>query len=236
MAGVVSSLGILRRSFKCSWRIKSRVGAVAYQCAASTNRYAGLPQLLAGVYPSSGFNCSTFTWRRRHSTVVSKSPSVSKTKAVIFDLGGVVLPSPQGIFDKFEEKWNLPAGSLVDTIKATGNGGSFAKMERGEYSVEEFCEPFKDEYEAFTGGSSRMTLDQVKEFTNTLSDFTKVVPHQEVLDMFPWLKERGIRVAILTNNFRYDCGKTVFPEELQEVDVVRTRSFTISFSGGVWSY
>ena len=220
MAGVVRSLGILRRSLKSasSWQRKNWVRTL--QNAHSSGQYAGIPQF-AVVYPSSsGIFPPTSAWRKRHSTVVSKSPSASKTKAVIFDLGGVVLPSPQGIFDKFEEKWSLPAGSLVDTIKATGNGGSFAKMERGEYSVEDFCEPFRNEYEAFTGGSCKMTLEQVKEFARTLCDFTKVDPHQEVLDIFSWLKERGIGVAILTNNFRHDCGKTVFPEELQKVDVV----------------
>lgn len=164
-------------------------------------------------------NHSFRNWSRRYNTVVSKSPSARKTKAVIFDLGGVVVPSPQGIFDKFEEKCNLSPGSLVDTIKATGNGGSFAKMERGEYTVEEFCEPFKHEYVSHTGKS--ISLDQVKEFAYTLCDFTKVVPHKEVLYMFGWLKERGIKVAILTNNFRHNNGKTVFPEELKEVDLVR---------------
>lgn len=156
-----------------------------------------------------------------NSSVVSKSPSATRPKAVIFDLGGVVVPSPQVIFDQFEEKWDLTAGSLVGTIKATGNGGSFARMERGEYSVEEFSEPFSHEYRSFSG--RQLTPAQVQEFASNLSDFTKLTPHQEVVEMFRRLKRRGIKVAILTNNFRRKDGYTTFPKkELEDVDVVRT--------------
>ena len=131
-----------------------------------------------------------------------------------------MVPTPQFIFDKFEEKWDLTAGSLVKTIKATGNGGSFAKMERGEYSVEEFLEPFRQEYHSLYG--HQMTIDQVQEFAYELSDFTKLTPNQEVVEMFQSLKKRGVKVAILTNNFRRTDGHTTFPgHELKNVDVVR---------------
>jgi len=65
-----------------------------------------------------------------------------KPKAVIFDLGGVVVPSPLPIFQQFEAKYGLKEGSLVDTIKLSGEDGAFAKLERGEISVECFSEPF----------------------------------------------------------------------------------------------
>ena len=148
--------------------------------------------------------------------------NATKPKAVIFDLGGVVVPSPQGIFDRFEEKYGLEKGSLVATIKATGNGGAFAKMERGEYSVKEFCQPFREEYISYA--KQELTLEQVDEFVQQLSDFTKLTPNPSVLEMFRTLKSRGIKVAILTNNFRRDCGRTVFPERrLENVDVVSRR-------------
>lgn len=150
---------------------------------------------------------------------VSRSADVSKPKAVIFDLGGVIVPSPQGIFDQFEEKHGLKKGSLVATIKATGNGGSFAKMERGELSIEQFCEPFVSEYLSHTG--HKLSLEQAQEFVGQLSDFSKVTPHSEVVEMFGRLKSQGIKVAVLTNNFRWDNGCTVFPQKRPEnVDVV----------------
>ena len=129
------------------------------------------------------------------------------------------MPSPQAIFDRFEEKHGLKEGALVDTIKATGNGGSFAKMERGELTVEQFCEPFRNEYLLYTGHN--LSMEQVQEFIQQLSDFTKLTPHHEVLEMFRHLKSLGIKVAVLTNNFRHDNGRTVFPHQtLENVDVV----------------
>jgi acyl-CoA dehydrogenase family protein 10 len=150
---------------------------------------------------------------------VSRSAKASKPRAVIFDLGGVVVPSPQPIFDRVEEKHGLKVGSLVSTIKATGNGGSFAKMERGEYTVEQFCEPFREEYLAHT--KQELTRDQCQDFVHQLSDFTKLTPHPGVMEMFQKLKSRDVKVAILTNNFRWEDGRSVFPQETPEnVDVV----------------
>ncbi len=140
-------------------------------------------------------------------------------KAVIFDLGGVVVPSPQPIFDKFEEKHKLKKGSLVNTIKVKGDRGAFGKMERGEISIEEFSEPFQKEYIEVNSGD--LTLEQTQEFIKCLSDFTKLSPHPAVQDSIQWLKSKGIKVAILTNNFRWDNGDTVFPKEsVPGVDVV----------------
>lgn len=151
--------------------------------------------------------------------IVSRGAAATKPKAVIFDLGGVVVPSPQSIFDRFEEKHSLGAGSLVATIKATGNGGAFAKMERGEYTVEQFCVPFRSEY--LSHANRELSLEQVQEFIQQLSDFTQVTPHPGVVEMFGKLRSHGIKVAILTNNFRRDNGCTVFPDkELENVDVV----------------
>lgn len=159
---------------------------------------------------------------RHRLCTVSRATAASKPRAVIFDLGGVVVPSPQAIFDNFEESHDLERGSLVATIKSRGNGGAFAKMERGEYSIEEFCQPFREEYLSHTGRD--LSMDQVREFVRALSDFTKLTPHSCVLEMFRRLRSEGIKVAILTNNFRSDSGRTVFPEkELENVDVVSAK-------------
>lgn len=91
-------------------------------------------------------------------------------------------------------------------------------MERGEISIEQFCEPFRNEY--LTHVKRELSVEQVWEFIQQLSDFTKVTPHPCVVDMFVELKSQGVKVAILTNNFRKDNGRSVFPEETLDVDVV----------------
>ena len=47
-----------------------------------------------------------------------------KPKAVAFDMGGVVIPTPLPIFDQFEDTHSLQRGSIVSAIKAGGDKGN----------------------------------------------------------------------------------------------------------------
>lgn len=130
-----------------------------------------------------------------------------------------MVPSPQPIFDRFEEKHNLKRGSLVATIKTKGDDGAFAKMEKGALTVEGFVEPFTQDYKEVTG--VEISTELVHEFVRQLADFTELTPNPAVLEMFKRLQAQGIKVAILTNNFVYDNGCTVFPKKhFENVDVV----------------
>lgn len=139
-----------------------------------------------------------------------------KPKAVILDVGGVVAPSPLPIFEQFERKYGLSPGSLVDTIKCTGDEGAFARMERGEVTTEEFCEPFAREYLAHMG--KEVTAEQIAEFMRDLAGGFHMNPEAAVA--IKMLKKNGIKTAILTNNFRRNDGSTVLPQEDLNVDLV----------------
>lgn len=129
------------------------------------------------------------------------------------------MPSPQPIFDRFEEKHSLKPGSIIHTIKAAGEDGAFAKMERGELTVEGFAEPFAADYERITG--VEISTELLHEFMKQLSDFTKLTPNPGVVKIIEKLRSEGIKVAILTNNFIFNSGRTVFPQQqLKNVDVV----------------
>lgn len=141
-----------------------------------------------------------------------------KPKAVIFDLGGVVVPSPLPIFQNFEAKYGLKANSIVDTIKLSGNEGAFAKLERGEIPIERFSEPFARDYLAHAG--VEIPPEQFAEFMHELADIAKLKPVNEVIAMIEELRRRGIKTAILTNNFRHEDGRRVFPKQQLNVDVV----------------
>ena len=141
-------------------------------------------------------------------------------KAVIFDLGGVVVPSPQPIFDRFEEEHGLKHGSLIRTIKTAGEDGAFCKLERGDLTVEGVAEPFAADYNRMMG--VKISIELVQTFMRQLADFTKLTPHSEVIRVIERLQSKGIKVAILTNNFLFDNGQRVFPQQkLENVDVVR---------------
>lgn len=160
--------------------------------------------------------CPTALSSRCHST--STPLFQGRPKAVILDVGGVVVASPFPLFERFERTNGLPLGTLVDTIKHTGKNGAFARMERGELTVEDFCLPFAEEVRARGFGLSG---DQVMQLMRELGR-KRIPPNMEVVTMVHNLKKKGFKTALLTNNFRWADGSTVLPDGDLEasVDVV----------------
>ncbi|KAG2115137.1 HAD-like protein [Suillus discolor] len=63
-------------------------------------------------------------------------------KAIIFDIGGVVLHSPFIAIDEIESEKGLPKNYLNVSIASRGPGGAWERFERGELSLF----PFYDEF------------------------------------------------------------------------------------------
>ena len=146
-------------------------------------------------------------------------------KAVIFDLGGVVIPSPFPHLVDFEVRHGLARGSISATIRHYGDAGSFAQLERGELTLERFCDPFASEYSALHGVS--ISPEQMWELAEALGGLkNELKPLKEVKDMLESLKKAGVKTAVITNNFKFDSGKTVLPTESLDVDVVSYMYYT----------
>ncbi|MDH3705628.1 MAG: HAD-IA family hydrolase [Acidimicrobiia bacterium] len=70
--------------------------------------------------------------------------------AVLFDFGGVILTSPFEAFARYERQAGLPAHT-IRTLNATNpDDNAWAKLERSDVSIDEFCQLF--EAEAATQG------------------------------------------------------------------------------------
>ena len=144
--------------------------------------------------------------------------STGQPRAVIFDLGGVVVPSPFPMFARFERALGLPSGSVVKTISSTGARGAWARLERGELSVGEFGSPFSEELFAITG--REVSPDTLGKFLEEFRVGRQVTVRPAVQEAIRRLRSCGIKTAVLTNNFRYDDGGTLLPQENLSVDVV----------------
>ena len=146
--------------------------------------------------------------------------TASKFKAVIFDLGGVVIPSPFPLITQFEKTHDLAMGSVNATIRHYGHEGSFACLERGELTLESFCEPFAKEYTQLNG--TTLGREQVWVLAQSLAGVGEsgLVPFKEMRDVMAQLRKDGIKTAVLTNNFKFDNGDTVYPGQSLEVDLV----------------
>ena len=140
-------------------------------------------------------------------------PGQHAFKAVIFDLGGVVLQSPFPAFSRYEREWRLPRGFLNGLILRGGASGPWARLERGELSFGEFCHAF-DAEAAEAGGeiSSRDLMNRLVESTT---------PRPEMFAVVRRLRALGLRVAALTNNWIHEGARAAWIDEVgPEFDVV----------------
>ena len=139
-------------------------------------------------------------------------------KAVVFDLGGVISACPFELFRQIERENNLKEDTFRATVKAAGTSGSHARLERGEITTGEFPELFVEEYKQHWG----VTVDP-SVIAMLISRLKELIakPRQEVLDAAKTLAGHGIKVAVLTNNYKEKDGLTWLPPGLTEVfDVV----------------
>src|SRR5215207_290219 len=71
-------------------------------------------------------------------------------RAVIFDLGGVVFPSPFEAFDRYDDGNGLDEGTVRALIRRSSEEGAWAALERGALTMDEFVAAL--EAEADTAG------------------------------------------------------------------------------------
>src|SRR6185503_12478252 len=72
-------------------------------------------------------------------------------RAVIFDLGGVVLPSPFAAFRAYEQAQGLPHRFVSEIIVRGGDHGAWSRFERGELAPDDFAIAFEAECAAAGG-------------------------------------------------------------------------------------
>jgi putative hydrolase of the HAD superfamily len=114
-------------------------------------------------------------------------------EAVIFDLGGVVLESPFQVIARYEREHGLPAGAINRVVVAAGEQGAWARLERGELTVETFGEPFEADCRA------RGLRVDARRLMREIGQAAR--PRPLMLEAIRRLRAKGLRVAALTNNW-----------------------------------
>jgi putative hydrolase of the HAD superfamily len=114
-------------------------------------------------------------------------------RAVIFDLGGVVFPSPFEAFDAYDLDHALEKGTVRALIRRSSETGAWASLERGESSMDEFVVAL--EVEARDAG---FVLD-----ARRLMGLTggSAGPRPEMTRAIERIRAHGLRTAALTNNW-----------------------------------
>ncbi|CEQ40279.1 SPOSA6832_01883 [Sporobolomyces salmonicolor] len=129
-------------------------------------------------------------------------------KAVIFDIGGVVVGSPVAAIGRAEQQWSLPPHWLNAAITARGEDGAFQRLERGELGIEDFYRRFGEElsevgrgneaYQAYCRkagiGSKRY---KVAALTNNFAPLGhKPTRHRPSLDAFKPVSTAELRASL----------------------------------------
>ena len=66
-----------------------------------------------------------------------------RIRAVIFDLGGVVLGSPLHAIAEYEQELGLPRNFVNRVVADTAPVGAWSRLERGELDMEAFYTAFE---------------------------------------------------------------------------------------------
>jgi len=118
---------------------------------------------------------------------------VTRYRAVIFDLGGVVMPSPLDAFRAFERRHGLPHRFISEVVVSGGEHGAWSRFERGELTLETFAEAF--EAECAAAGGRVVTSELLAEIRSGSG------PRPPMVTAIGAIREQGLRTAALTNNW-----------------------------------
>jgi len=114
-------------------------------------------------------------------------------RAVIFDLGGVVLDSPLHAIARYERECGIPAGFINRVVVDTGEAGAWSRLERGKLGMREFFVAFSEDCaRAGQEVSAEALMQRIGESS---------APRPVMLEAIRRIRVRGLHVAALTNNW-----------------------------------
>jgi len=117
-------------------------------------------------------------------------------RAVLCDLGGVVLDAPFGAFDAIEQAAGAARGAVREINARHPDDNAWARIERGEISVDEFVELFTAE--AAEAGH-RLPARDVIDVVHSLAPHAAIA-NEAIVDALRRCKQAGWVLVLVTNN------------------------------------
>ncbi|XP_059732369.1 acyl-CoA dehydrogenase family member 10 isoform X2 [Bos taurus] len=136
-------------------------------------------------------------------------------RAVIFDMGGVLLPSPGRVAAEWEVQNHIPSGTIVKALISGGENGPWMKFMRAEITTEDFLQEF-----------GRL-CPEISKTSMPVDSFFSLLTSERVAKQFPVMTEaitqiraKGLQIAVLSNNFYLPNGKSFLPLDWKQFDVI----------------
>ncbi|XP_067395613.1 acyl-CoA dehydrogenase family member 10 isoform X1 [Emydura macquarii macquarii] len=172
------------------------IQASYFQCA----RTSGIPKHVRYKPPS------LVQWRHSGSCLY---------KAVIFDMGGVLLPSPYKIAAEWELRNRIPPGTIKQAFISGGENRPWMRYMRGELTSAEFLQEFGQQ------------CSEIANFSVPVDSFLSDLTSSQVSKQLPIMTEaleciraEGLKTAVLSNNFYLHSGGSFLPLDRKQFDVV----------------
>lgn len=130
-------------------------------------------------------------------------------------MSGVLIPSPGRVAAEWELQNDIPPGTIRKAWISGGENGPWMKLMRGEITTEDFLQEF-----------GRLCSEIVKTSV-PVDSFFSLLTSDQVAKQFPVMTEaitqiraKGLRTAVLSNNFYLPNGKSFLPLDRKQFDVV----------------
>jgi putative hydrolase of the HAD superfamily len=130
-------------------------------------------------------------------------------RAVLFDVGGVILTSPFDAFARYEAERGLPDGFIRRLNMTNPDSNAWARLERSDVTFDEFCDLFESEARA-AGGEL-----EARQVMLLLSGELRPAMVEAVRRCHERLK-----TGMLTNNWTHDVDGSPFEALRAHFDVV----------------
>ncbi|KAL6465709.1 hypothetical protein MHYP_G00258420 [Metynnis hypsauchen] len=139
---------------------------------------------------------------------------VSTYKAIIFDMFGVLIPSPLPKAAEWEDKNGVPRGTIGQAIRTGGDGNVWRKYMRGELGPEEFVEAFSRDCSQIVGFKVH-----IGSFHSALTSDSMTRPLTVMIEAVKCARAEGLKTAVLSNNFLLPGGRSYMPLDPSLFDV-----------------
>jgi putative hydrolase of the HAD superfamily len=118
-----------------------------------------------------------------------------KPRAVLFDLGGVVLGSPLQAIREYESELGFARNAINRVAAETAPAGAWSRLERGEIDLIDFYSAFEaDCLRAGLRIDARLMMERMAAASE---------PRASMLGAIARLRQAGLKVGALTNNWAH---------------------------------
>ncbi|XP_069877579.1 acyl-CoA dehydrogenase family member 10-like isoform X1 [Dipodomys merriami] len=136
-------------------------------------------------------------------------------RAVIFDMGGVLIPSPGKVAAEWEVRNQIPPGTILKAFVKDGENGIWMRFMRGEIKTNDFLQ----EFGRVCSEISKTTVP-VDSFFSLMTSKQMARPFPVMTEAISQIRAKGLQTAVLSNNFYLSNGKSFLPLDRKQFDVV----------------